>query len=248
VSISPTAGGLWPADVIHVNEDGWVLINRGSQHGVILGLRLLVVGTGTRELLNLFPPEGAPQSPVLRIRRTYELLEVIHAEPDCAIAIAARTPATRRPTVYRGPEGELLVWAPLPEGYTWPPTGATSDDANSEITPPVPPAPRRPPWLSPADDDASMDAGEDDDDIDPDSPDEADAPPERALQDDEPWEEALPLNSVSVGDIVLPAIPASPTASSAPMATSEAVVSEPHVPASTFDHGRTYDRMKKPGE
>ncbi len=49
MSSSPTASGTWPADVIHVNEDGWVLVNRGSQHGVFVGMRLLVGGAGIRE-------------------------------------------------------------------------------------------------------------------------------------------------------------------------------------------------------
>ncbi len=54
--MSQPVGALWPADIIHVNEDGWVLINRGSRHGVAVGLHLLVVGTGVRELRDLFAP------------------------------------------------------------------------------------------------------------------------------------------------------------------------------------------------
>lgn len=232
-------GALWPADIIHVNEDGWVLINRGSRHGVAVGLHLLVVGTGVRELRDLFAP-GAPSDassdassdaaadspPILRIRRTYELLEVVYAEESCAIAIATRTPAARRPTVYRGPEGELLVWAPLPEGYSWPPPNdstatepSASDDGEA------------------TDDDASDVSGA------------ADAPPERAPQDDEPWEEALPLNSVSVGDIVLPAILATPAAPSiSPSGATSGASTLAHDPASPFEQGRSYDWMKKPGE
>ncbi|HEU4782320.1 MAG TPA: hypothetical protein VFS83_03175 [Ktedonobacterales bacterium] len=218
-----TGSAPWPADVIHVNEDGWVLINRGSRDGVAVGLRLLVVGTGIRDLHDLFAPDASSetQRPALRIRRTYELLEVIHAEEHCAVAIATRTPAARRPTVYRGPEGELLVWAPLPEGYTWPPPNSAADDNAA------------------TDDESSDDA-------------DADAPPERAPQDDEPWEEALPLNSVSVGDIVLPALPATPASPSAPHTPSVgAIGSAPtgaHDSTSPFEQGRTYDWMKKPGE
>lgn len=240
--MSQTGGSLWPADIIHVNEDGWVLINRGSQHGVSIGLRLLVVGTGIRDLHNLFAPEGADtiQPPALRIRRTYELLEVVHAEADCAIAIAARTPVERRPTVYRGPEGELLVWVPLPEGYTWPPPGDSSAATEQQA--------ETPPWAASADD---RDTTSDED---------ADAPPEQGPQDDELWEEALPLNSVSVGDIVLPAIPAVPATPSAPSmpsiasttpAPSSATGNAPsggHKPSSPFEQGRTYDWMKKPGD
>src|SRR5215472_14596247 len=90
----------WPADIIHVNEDGWVLVNRGRTHGVLPGLRLLVVGEGIRALHDLSAPEAQGVSeeaiPTLRIRRIYEQLEVIHAEPACAIAIATRTPPERR--------------------------------------------------------------------------------------------------------------------------------------------------------
>lgn len=235
-----TARAPWPADVIHVNEDGWVLINRGSRDGVAAGLRLLVVGTGIRDLHDLFAPDASSetQPPALRIRRTYELLEVVHAEENCAVAIATRTPAARRPTVYRGPEGELLVWVPLPEGYTWPPPNSAPDDAQQ---------PESPPW-APASADETATEGDSSDDG------EADAPPERAPQDDEPWEEALPLNSVSVGDIVLPALPATPSSPSAPHAPASSVgaiggtPAEAHDPSSPFEMGRTYDWMKKPGE
>src|SRR5258708_33971705 len=105
-----TAGvpAAWPADVIHVNEDGWVLLNRGRRHGVSAGLRLLVVGQGIRELRDLYAAEPAGDTPplALRIRRTYEQLEVVHAEGECAVAIATRTPPERRPHVYTGPSGK----------------------------------------------------------------------------------------------------------------------------------------------
>lgn len=244
MSASQPARAPWPADVIHVNEDGWVLINRGSRDGVAVGLHLLVVGTGIRDLHDLFAPDASAenQPPTLRIRRTYELLEVIHAEENCAVAIATRTPAARHPTVYRGPEGELLVWVPLPEGYTWPPPNSATDERQ----------PESPPWASASDDNATTD----DESADDGDGEEADAPPERAPQDDEPWEEALPLNSVSVGDIVLPALPASPSTLSATPASSTGAISsapgstptEAHDPTSPFEMGRTYDWMKKPGE
>lgn len=88
----------WPAQVIHVNEDGWVLINRGTRHGAAPGLRLIVVGAEVRELRDLYaqPAGGAP---VLRIRSSFEQLEVIHAEERCAVAIASRVPAERRPQI-----------------------------------------------------------------------------------------------------------------------------------------------------
>jgi hypothetical protein len=247
VTTSTSNAALWPADVIHVNEDGWVLINRGSRHGVSVGLHLLVVGTGARELHDLFAPDASTetQPPVLRIRRTYEMLEVVYAEESCAIAIATRTPASRRPTVYRGPEGELLVWVPLPEGYTWPPPNSSTSQQSQPLNTPAPP------WVA-------EDRGESDAEDAADTSDEPDAPPERAPQDDEPWEEALPLNSVSVGDIVLPAIPASP-ATSAAVPAAAIPTSSPSDSATTnasaesttdtsLAQGPSYDWLKKPGQ
>ncbi len=249
MTTSTSNAALWPADVIHVNEDGWVLINRGSRHGVSVGLHLLVVGTGARDLHDLFAPDASAetQPPVLRIRRTYEMLDVVYAEESCAIAIATRTPASRRPTVYRGPEGELLVWVPLPEGYTWPPPNSSTSQQSHLVDTPTPP------WV--AEDQGEGESGTEDG---ADTSDEPDAPPERAPQDDEPWEEALPLNSVSVGDIVLPAIPATPTTSAASTATAVPTSSSSDSDTTSasaestsdtpFEQGRTYDWLKKPGQ
>jgi hypothetical protein len=200
-----TQAATWPADVIHVNEDGWVLINRGRAHGVAPGLRLFVVGSGTRELRDLFAAGDGEAPVVLRTRRTYELLEVVHAEERCAVAIAARAPAARRPQFYVGPGGELLVWVPLPEEYRWPPvTGDDEPDA--------------------ADADAGAEeAGGDDGGAGPEdasegdeaAADEPDTPPEIGEQDDQRWEQALPLNGVNVGDTVIPAVPVAPGAGTA---------------------------------
>lgn len=231
---SQSGSAIWPADVIHVNEDGWVLVNRGRQHGVTVGLHLLVVGAATRELYDLYAPGSTPEAQplALRIRRTYELLEVVHAEESCAIAIATRTPTARRPVVYRGPEGELLVWVPLPEGYTWPPPASGSsvpEQAQSS-------------WDTSSENETTDDAS--------DQSAEGDLPPEHGPQDDEPWEEALPLNSVSVGDSVLPAIaatPQSPVMPPMPPVPSNAAAASTD-PESPFESGRTYDWMKKPGE
>ena len=218
-------GALWPADVIHVNEDGWVLINRGAAQGVLVGLRLLVVGPGIRTMRDLFvatdTDAGAqagrpPEAPaVLRLRRTYELLEVVHVEDQCAVAIAARAPAERRPQFYLGTEGELLVWVPLPADYTWPQPGSdTPDDGSADDNNVADDA-------STAYDDTADGAAEDVDNTDgaddagSDADTEAtdadatpDEPPERITQEDERWEEALPLNGISVGDRVVPAISA----------------------------------------
>lgn len=206
----------WPADVIHVNEDGWVLINRGMTADVFLGMRLLVVGSGTRELRDLFAAAAANggEAPlVLRLRRTYELLEVVYVEDECAVAVAERAPAARRPQFYRGPSGELLVWVPLPDDYAWPPV----EDAQMDDMPDEP--------EDDADGDGNADA-ENEEDVSQASGDDAsaiddaagegeggrDEPPGTRGQEDQRWEEALPLNSVSVGDIVVPAVPATPNA------------------------------------
>jgi hypothetical protein len=235
----------WPADVIHVNEDGWVLINRGTQHGIPVGLRLLVVGAGMRELRDLFAGGGETETAVsededvattdqtdeplvLRTRRTYELLEVVHVEPSCAIAIAARTPAERRPQFYRGPEGDLLVWVPLPADFTYP--KADSDEDEDEV----------------GDEEADeQTAGETEGDT------QIDAPPQRADQEDERWEEALPLNGVGVGDQVVPAVPAAPAATSTSTAQKGRAGTSPSAPAAPgeppltqFEQGRSYDWMK----
>lgn len=218
----------WPADIIHVNEDGWVLVNRGRAHGVVPGLRLLVVGQGIRELRDLYAQAGDSVSgePALRIRRTYEQLEVIHVEDRSAIAIATRTPPERRPSVYRGPDGELLVWVPLPEGFSWPSPGASEDhDGHDEATDTTTDEP---------DSDGDAQANDDADG------DEMDAPPELGEQDDERWEEALPLNGVNVGDIVLPAIPVTGATTSATPVTVPA--GEPHT--NPFESGRSYDWIK----
>jgi hypothetical protein len=145
--------------------------------------------------------------------------------------------------VFRGPEQELLVWVPLPEGYSWPPAGAPTPGSAKEAS-------------------APDEANEDEETYDAvgataeDSADgDADAPPEHAPQDDELWEESLPLNSVSVGDIVLPAISAAPSSPSpstaAPRAPTGATSDDPaetHAPTTPYDAGRTYDWMKNPGE
>ncbi len=242
--VSGNGTSVWPADIIHVNEDGWVLINRGRMHGVVLGLRLLVAGQGIRELRNLYAQAGddVAGEPALRIRRTYEQLEVIHVEERSAIAIATRTPSERRPHVYRGPDGELLVWVPLPEGFTWPkpgtatPHGSHGDADDADDTDEMDDTAN----AAPDDGDGEGDAGQD-----PDG-DTTDAPPELGEQDDERWEEALPLNGVAVGDIVLPAIPVTGTGATMTSAMSGGAptggAGESHI--NPFESGRSYDWMK----
>jgi hypothetical protein len=243
-----SATATWPADIVHVNEDGWVLINRGRTHGVLPGLRLLVVGEGIRALHNLFAPEAQGPSeesaPMLRIRRIYEQLEVIHAEPACAIAIATRTPPERRPSVYRGPEGELLVWVPLPADFTWPRPGE-QDSSAQDASPYVPSAEL---------DGAGEAADQTGEGVSEGGELMTDTPPEHAEQEDERWEEALPLNGVSVGDLVVPAIPAvgsqvvalsttGPDSLPAPGEMGQGMAGgEPH--ANPFETGRDYDWIK----
>lgn len=227
-------GATWPADVIHVNEDGWVLINRGREHGVMPGLRLLVVGQGVRELHDLFGPDAAGDAtPILRIRRTYEQLEVVHAEPRCSIAVAARVPPERRPTIYQGPEGELLVWAPLPPDFTWPRPGEEPDATTDEEG-----------WRGDVVTADAPDNREDEQGRAESAPEEAetDTPPEHGEQEDERWEHALPLNGVNVGDVVLPAIPVTggdgvQTSGTAPTSAAGSGPSNP------FESGRSYDWM-----
>lgn len=214
MSESTSASATWPARIIHVNEDGWVLINRGVAQGVAPGFRLLVVGTNARELRDLFP--SAEGGTALRIRRTYELLEVVYAEEACAVAIAARTPAARRPTCYRGPTGELLVWVPLRPDYTYPPPGGGEDDEDDEPEDAV---------EADATNDTD-DTGDEADDAENGAP--VDAPPQEGEQQDETWEEALPLNGLSVGDLVVPAIPATPGSAS----------------ATPYEDGRAYEQVK----
>lgn len=213
----------WPADVIHVNEDGWVLINRGQAHGVAPGLRVFVVGSATRELRDLFgaPADGGEAPVVLRTRRTYELLEIVYAEDRCAVAVAARAAAARRPEFYRGQGGELLVWVPLPNDYTWPQPAGPDDEPSDDDKP----------------DDTYAAGGDDADDAtdgagatmsdDAGGPPVGDEPPSHGDQEDQRWEEALPLNGVSVGDIVIPAVPIAQAAPTVGLSTSAATAAAP---------------------
>ncbi|HKS68916.1 MAG TPA: hypothetical protein VJQ45_00750 [Ktedonobacterales bacterium] len=225
-------GELWPAEIVHVNEDGWVLVNRGRGHGVTLGMWLLVVGDTTRELRDVFAGDTPPV--LLRIRRTYELLEVVYAEEQCAVAIAARVPRERRPQVYRAPGGELLVWVPLATEYTWPAAvgAGAADDAGDE-----------------ASDAQDADQNLDDGAVDEGGAGEQEAEGTQSLadqQDDDRWEQALPLNGVEVGDLVLPAIPVAFAGDAQAHAAAEpgaaAALIEHH--DTPFDAGRAYDWLK----
>ena len=234
---STDSGNLWPAEIIHVNEDGWVLVNRGRQHGVVPGLRLLVVGTGIRELRNVMVP-GDDQPLALRIRRTYEELDVLFAEETCAVAVATRAPVERRPKFYRGPDGELLIWIPLPAGWTYPRPDSTDDAQDSANDDPG------------TDDQEDQDSADEEDGVDDTGNSETpDAPPEVGEQDDVRWEEALPLNGVTVGDLVVPAIPAEGASTTNPTgaAATPAAAGDPATP-NPFEAGRDYGWMKPESE
>src|SRR5258708_6669123 len=140
-----------------------------------------------------------PSAPALCTPRMYEQLDCVYSYDAGSVAVATGTPPERRPDVYRGLEGELLVWVPLPAGFTWPQPGADEHDL-------------------PPDTVANGDAGDrqeeswdEDDTADTAGDGEVDSPPELAEQDDERWEEALPLNGVNVGDRVVPAVPVAVT-------------------------------------
>lgn len=128
-----------------------------------------------------------------------------------------------------------MVWVPLPSDFTWPhaeapgdaETAAESDGDTSDA------------WS------ADQHADSDDEAQATDAEDEAtggegdDALPE---QEDERWEQALPLNGTNVGDPVVPALPISP-ADRTQQAT--AATDAAHTQASTiFDAGRSYDWLK----
>lgn len=228
-----TSRNLWPAEIIHVNEDGWVLINRGRYHGVMPGLRLLVVGTGIRELRDVMVA-GDDQPLALRIRRTYEELDVLYVEESCAIAVATRAPRERRPRFYRGPDGELLVWVPLPEGWTYPhPDSHEGADADADAD------------VHDSDDqDYQSSEDEDGDNDDASDGETPDVPPEVGEQDDERWEEALPLNGVTVGDPVVPAIPAAGDTPGSSPASAQGTNTSADPAANPFEAGRDYGWMK----
>jgi hypothetical protein len=200
--------------VIHVNEDGWVVINRGAEHGVSDGLRFAVLGERTpRQIRDLFAAgEGAeqPANPVvLRADTAYELLRVILVERQCCIAISDRVPPERTPQPFVGPQGELLMYTPPPAGWRYDAldldeasadeaddTEDADDDEAEDDT-----ASEAPEQRGPAADEASADAAD------------ADL---AGQQQERLWDGALPLNAVQVGDEVVMALPYRPGAWAAP--------------------------------
>lgn len=189
--------------VIHVNEDGWVVINRGAQDGVSEGQRFAVLGErNPRQIRDLFSAAGADDQPdlpvVLHTDTAYELLRVILVERRCCVAISDRVPAERTPQPFLGPQGELLIYTPPPPDWRY-------DALDLEE------APEEPADESSQPDEAPTDAAEGREAGTPAS-DEPAADDLAAEQQERLWDGALPLNALQVGDEVVLAQPYHPGA------------------------------------
>jgi hypothetical protein len=197
--------------VIHVNEDGWVVINRGAQDGVSDGMRFAVLGErNARQIRNLFPAgetaDKAARPVVLRADTAYELLRVILVERACCVAISDRVPPERTPQPFLGPQGELLIYTPpsadwrydaldLEEGDENAPVdeAAEAESADEEEQPAEAAASEAEEASTPA-----AEAGE---------AEEESAAELAGRQQERLWDGALPLNAVQVGDEVVMARP-----------------------------------------
>ena len=225
--------------VIHVNEDGWVIINRGMRDNVVEGQKFVVLGERNPRQIHDLYPEGAentraPQPAVLRVDTAYELLRVILVERECCIAISDRVPQERTPLPFLGPQGELLLYTPPPPDWRFDAldlkeTQAASDTEEDED-----------------EEEADEDQPEAGDDADESERAEAaeDAAIDPNTQQDRLWDGALPLNALQVGDEVVlaqpyhPGVWAASNASSAPDATSPASSS------ATLSTPESYDWFK----
>lgn len=195
--------------VIHVNEDGWVVINRGGQDGVSEGQRFVVLGERTpRQIRNPFPSDAANEQStlpvVLRADTAYELLRVILVERHCCVAISDRVPPERVPQTFLGPQGELLVYTPPPADWRY--DALDLEEENETV---------------PAEEDAKAEEADGGDAGDPTNEDEAAGEEEGeeaqeeednpvARQQERLWDGSLPLNAVQVGDEVVMALPYRP--------------------------------------
>jgi hypothetical protein len=229
--------------VIHVNEDGWVVINRGAQDGVSDGMRFVVLGErNARQIRNLFPfgdtADKAARPVVLRADTAYELLRVILVERACCVAISDRVPPERTPQPFLGPQGELLIYTSPSVDWRYDALDLeeSSDDA-------------------PADEAADAESASEGDQADEDSASEAESTSEPAAEEGDSeeesaaelagrqqerlWDGALPLNAVQVGDEVVMARPYHPGAWEG--AADEA--SEP-APADASARPASYDWLK----
>ncbi len=184
--------------VIHVNEDGWVVINRGTQDGVAEGQKFVVLSERTpRQIHDLFPArstDGRASPVVLQVSTAYELLRVILVESACCVAISDRVPPERTPQPFLGPQGELLLYTPPPPDWRY--DALDLDEAE--------PADH-------ANEDEQAERAPDTDNAGPTNPANSNAPKtatiDPATQQDRLWDGALPLNALQVGDEVVLAHP-----------------------------------------
>ncbi len=224
---------LLRGQVIHVNEDGWVVINRGAQDGVSEGQRFAVLGErNPRQIRDLFPAATGDPSDlpvVLHTDTAYELLRVILVERRCCVAISDRVPPERTPQMFLGPQGELLVYTPPPPDWRYDALDLEEAAENA--------------------DDAADESGEGDDD-EAEEVETAETAAEDDLvakQQERLWDGSLPLNALQVGDEVIQAQPYHPGA----WATSIAEISAPSTETSAApdasdpptDH-QAYDWLK----
>jgi hypothetical protein len=185
--------------IIHVNEDGWVVINRGAQDGVSEGQRFAVLGErNPRQIRDLFTAAGAGDQPdlpvVLHTDTAYELLRVILVERRCCVAISDRVPPERTPQAFLGPQGELLVYTPPPPDWRY--DALDLEEAANNT-------------------DEATDKFDETDDEDGEAEEveaeEAPVADDLAMKQQERlWDGSLPLNALQVGDEVVQAQPYHP--------------------------------------
>jgi hypothetical protein len=213
--------GVLRGHVIHVNEDGWVVINRGAQDGVSEGQRFAVLGERTpRQIRDLFPAgeanSNAAPRVVLRADTAYELLRVILVERQCCVAISDRVPPERTPQPFLGPQGELLLYTPPPADWRY---DALDLEAASEDAPAAEGNEATEKDAAAEEDDPADEAeAENETEIKSDSAAEERAADLAARQQEHLWDGALPLNAIQVGDEVVLALPYRPGAWEAPAA------------------------------
>ncbi len=218
--------------VIHVNEDGWVVINRGAQDGVSEGQRFAVLGErNPRSIRDLFVSAEAAEERVgqvvLRADTAYELLRVILVERQCCVAISDRVPPERTPQAFLGPQGELLVYTPPPADWRY---DALDLDEADEDAPTAAQEQQPTPGSEAASDDTASEAAPEDEG---DAANAADLAPR---QQERLWDGALPLNALQVGDEVVMARPYHPgawEASAAVETTAPAAGDDPPTPATS---------------
>lgn len=245
--------------VIHVNEDGFVVLNLGARDGVQEGQKFAVLGERRpRQIHDPFALANAkhPRQPVLRLDTAYELLRVILVEQQCCVAISDRVPPERTPQPFMGPQGELLLYTPAPADWRYDAyelEEAAEDDeleeeADSEAEESEEAEDDAEDGALIAEDGAAAETSEE-------TGQEEAAPPEDdpadliARQQEHLWDGSLPLNAVQVGDEVILARPYLPGAS-ALLQARPGSTPEPGEPAPTLAPGgdltlpTNYDWMK----